>query len=103
MKRGNLEEIVFNLEQRNIALDSEVSRLEKQGKSSKPIDSHPPLKSRWYPSKQKYLVLMDDGTGKNDGHVYGTADTYKEACEKTTEAEGLASWCVGAWIELIIH
>ena len=47
----------------------------------------------------KYLVLCDDGTGRNRGHLYATCKTRRHAERKAEEAEATFAWCVGAWVQ----
>ena len=53
------------------------------------------------PGGCKYLVLCDDGTGKNAGHLYGTYRSLRTAQQKAQEAESIFPWCVGAWVKRV--
>ena len=43
----------------------------------------------------RYIVLMDDGTGRNNGHLYGTYKTQAAANRSAVDAESQFSWCRG--------
>jgi hypothetical protein len=47
----------------------------------------------------KFIVLCDDGTGRNSGHHYATCRTRRQAEQKAHKAEATLPWCVGAWVE----
>ncbi len=47
----------------------------------------------------KFLVLLDDGTGLNAGHLYSTCTTRRKAERAAYKAEGVFPWCVGAWVK----
>ena len=49
----------------------------------------------------EYIVLCDDGTGLNNGHLYGRYKTQAVADGAACRAEFQFPWCVGAWVEKV--
>jgi len=46
----------------------------------------------------KFIVLLDDGTGRNNGHHFGTYSTRRAAERGVQRAEAAFGWIAGAYI-----
>ncbi len=53
------------------------------------------------PGGARFIVLLDDGTGLNNGHPYGQYKTRAAADKAAQRAESVFPWCVGAYVQQV--